>query len=67
MPGIGQTNDTSGPPARRRLALARPVARPVALTRDEEYQFIRVDLRRLLVAGGSLLVAMIALLVVLGG
>jgi hypothetical protein len=42
----------------------RPVARPVALTRDEEYRYIRDDLYRLLITAGALVVVMLVLLVV---
>ena len=46
-------------------ATARAVARPVAISRDEEYRYIRSDLKRLLVTAGSLLVLMIVLLVLI--
>ena len=65
----GPTARASRVAARRRTPRAtgaRPAARPIVLTRDEEYQIIRTDLRRLLVTGGSLLVLMVALLIVLG-
>ena len=41
------------------------MARPIVLSREEEYRYIRSDLRRLVVTAGSLLAVMIALLVVL--
>jgi len=41
---------------------ARAAARPVVLTREQEYRYIRADLNRLLVTAGSLLVVMIVLL-----
>lgn len=40
-----------------------PTARAMTLTRDQEYGFIRTDLRRLLLLSGVLVVAMIAALV----
>jgi len=40
----------------------RATARPIVLTRDQEYRFIRADMNRLLVTAGSLLLLMIALL-----
>lgn len=46
---------------------ARVVARPVALSRAEEYRYIRADLNRLLITAGGLLVLMIALLFVVEG
>lgn len=59
---------TSGTTSRRRAARETPrvVARPIALTREEEYGFIRSDLRRLVVTAGSLLGVMLLLLLVLG-
>ena len=42
----------------------RPVARPIALNRADEYRFIRADLNRLLVTASALLLVMLALLVV---
>jgi hypothetical protein len=51
--------------ARRTVAASRRVvARPVALTREQEYRFIRADLRRLGLIAGVLFVLMIALLFV---
>ena len=43
----------------------RPMARPIVLSREEEYRYIRSDLRRLVFTAGSLLAVMIVLLVVL--
>jgi hypothetical protein len=50
----------------RRAALAtkRAVARPIVLTKEQEYRFIRADLRRLGITAGSLFILMIALLFV---
>ena len=45
----------------------RVVARPVAISREEEYAYIRADLNRLLVTAGALLVLMIALLFLIEG
>ena len=41
------------------------MARPIVLSREEEYRYIRSDLRRLVFTAGSLLAVMIVLLVVL--
>jgi hypothetical protein len=38
------------------------VAKPVVLSREQEYRFIRSDLNRLLITAGTLLIAMILLL-----
>lgn len=65
----------SAQPARRRDARGRaassrrPAAAPAApaVTREQEYQFIRADLRRLLITAGTVLVLMLALLFVVEG
>lgn len=59
--------EVAAPPARRSRprAQTRPSARPAALTRAEEYRFIRSDLRRLLITAGALGLTMLALLLVL--
>ena len=44
---------------------ARAVARPVVLTRQEEYHYIRGDLHRLLITAGALLLLMLVLLLIL--
>jgi len=44
---------------------ARPASRPIVLTREEEYRFIRSDLRRLLITSGVLLLLMMVLLVLI--
>jgi hypothetical protein len=55
----------SARPADRARGRARGVvARPAALSREEEYRYIRGDLNRLLVTAGALLVLMMVLLVV---
>lgn len=43
-------------------AVKRPVAKPVLLTRAQEYAYVRSDLRRLVVTAGSLFAIMIVLL-----
>ena len=48
-------------PARR----PRVVARPVVLSRAEEFRFIRSDLKRMLIISGVLLLAMVALLLLI--
>ena len=40
----------------------RVIARPVALTKQQEYAFIRTDLRRLAITAGLLFVMMVVLL-----
>jgi len=52
-------------PSSRTRVPAKP--KPIALTREQEYRFIRSDLNRLLITAGVLLVAMIVLLVVIEG
>ena len=44
---------------------SRVVARPIVLTREEEYRHIRADMNRLLITAGSLFVLMIVLLFVI--
>lgn len=56
---------TSGPARRGGRHRTRAAPRPVALTRAEEYGFIRSDLHRLLITATLLGLAMIALLFVL--
>ncbi len=51
---------------RSRPSTVRATARPMVLSREQEYRYIRKDLQRLLVTAGVLLVIMIALLLVLG-
>jgi hypothetical protein len=52
-------------PSRRTVASSRrPIARPIALTKEQEYRFIRADMRRLGVSAAALFVFMIALLIV---
>jgi hypothetical protein len=38
------------------------MARPAVLTREQEYQYIRADMRRLIITAGSLLLLMVLLL-----
>lgn len=63
--------DTVPEPARgagtttaRRGRNAREVARTITLTRDQEYRFIRSDLRRLFVLSAVLVVLMVIALIV---
>ena len=44
---------------------ARSASRPVVLSRQQEYAFIRADLRRLLMTASLLVLAMLVLLVVI--
>ena len=43
---------------------SRATARPIVLTRAEEYRYIRSDLRRLLITAGAILLVMLVLLVI---
>ena len=55
----------AGAAIRRSVAASkRTIARPVVLSKVQEYRFIRADLRRLLLTAGTLFVIMIALLFV---
>ncbi|MGC4106500.1 MAG: hypothetical protein QM753_09140 [Thermomicrobiales bacterium] len=76
VPEVMATTETVRVPASqksrrdgRRNATRKPVAGPVAptITREQEYQFIRADLRRLLITAGTVLVLMLALLFVVEG
>ncbi len=49
----------------RRRSETKQALRSIALTRDQEYGFIRSDLRRLLLLSGVLVVAMIVALFVI--
>ncbi len=50
---------------RSRSTAARVTARPMVISREQEYRYIRKDLQRLLITAGALLVVMIVLLLVL--
>lgn len=76
-PGATETtgNDGTRPVSRRTrpykhrkgTPTARMAVAPAsAISKDQEYAFIREDLRRLLMTAGILIVVMIALLVVIG-
>ncbi len=56
---------TSRPNVRPRPVQSRAAARPVGLTRAQEYAAIRADLVRLLVTFGVLMVVMLLLLLVI--
>jgi len=51
-------------PRRTVMATRRAIARPIVLTKEQEYRFIRTDLRRLVITAGSLLVLMLLLLLI---
>jgi hypothetical protein len=51
-------------PRRTAAVTRRAIARPVALTKEQEYRFIRSDLHRLGITAGALFVLMIVLLFV---
>lgn len=53
------------PVGRGRANTARPVVNVRKLTREQEFTFIKADMRRLLVTAGSLAVIMIALLFII--
>lgn len=57
----------AAPRGRTTGARVRAVARPIALTRQEEYRFIRNDMRRMIVTASGLIVLMIALLFLFEG
>ncbi len=56
---------TVSPSRTRRRRESGPTARAVTLTREQEYGFIRTDLRRLLLLSGALVVAMVAALLLI--
>ena len=45
----------------------RAVARPIALSRQQEYRFIRSDMRRMILTASALIVLMIVLLFLVEG
>jgi hypothetical protein len=47
------------------ISRRRPIAKPIVLTKEEEYRYIRADLRRLGLTAGSLFVLMIVLLLII--
>jgi hypothetical protein len=47
------------------LSRRRPVARPKVLSREQEYAFIKADMRRLVITASALFVLMIVLLFIL--
>lgn len=49
-------------PTRARRSAPTPAPRSVELTREQEFAYIRSDMRRLFVIAGALLVLMLALL-----
>jgi hypothetical protein len=53
------------PAAQAGVRTRRPITRVFSLSREAELNYIRHDLRRLLIIGGILLVLMIALLFVI--
>ena len=59
----GATRGGATAAARRRRS-AREVSRSISLTRDQEYRFIRSDLRRLFILSAVLVVLMIVALVI---
>ena len=61
MSAAATTRRERAPSGRR----SRPVARPIALSREDEYRYIRSDLNRLALTAGGLLAMMILLLIIL--
>jgi hypothetical protein len=51
-------------PARARRRVAMPATRVVELTREQEFAYIRADMRRLVIIAGGLLGLMLVLLIV---
>jgi hypothetical protein len=43
----------------------RPVVRPIVLSREQEYAYIRQDMRRLLIIASALFLLMLVLLVII--
>ena len=77
-PAVTTPDETVAPVADRRPApanrvrgssqpRARAAAGPIVLTREQEYQYIRADMNRLLVTAGSLLLLMLVLLFLIEG
>lgn len=64
--GSGASAPRQSPATRRYAARRRPVPQAFVLTRDQEFAFIRADLRRMLITASTLLVIMLALLFILG-
>lgn len=62
-PSVSSATPVSSVRSRRRRD-NRPVVRAVTLTRDQEYSFIRTDLRRLVLLSAVLVVIMIVVLFV---
>jgi len=60
----GQAEGVVSSSRRSVTVVKRAVARPMVLTKEEEYRFIRADLRRLATTAGALFVVMIVLLFV---
>lgn len=63
--GVAVAGATAGAVAVNRRVVNRPVARAVALTREQEMRYVRSDLRRLFYTAGVLFILMIALLIIL--
>jgi hypothetical protein len=61
--GIGEGIVVEAPSRSRRPA-AVPASRAVELTREQEFDYIRSDMRRLFVIAGGLLAVMLVLLIV---
>ena len=66
----GELELASGTPGASRISVGgasrrRPIARPIVLSRDEEYAYIKQDMRRLAIIAGVLFLLMIALLFLL--
>jgi hypothetical protein len=53
-----------GPPARARRRVGIPTTLAVQLTREQEFAYIRSDMRRLVIIAGGLLALMFVLLIV---
>lgn len=61
-PAIVPSTVTATRPRRETVSRRRLEARPLAIPREQEYRFIRADLRRLLATASVLLVVMLLLL-----
>jgi hypothetical protein len=60
--GAGGSGGPISLPRRAAALTRRAIARPMVLSKEQEYRFIRTDLRRLILTAGSLFVLMVALL-----
>jgi hypothetical protein len=58
---------TSQSAVRARIARRRPVARALVMSREQEYGYVREDMRRLLITAAVLLAGMLVVLFIIEG